>query len=125
MNRIDFENPVLRLTLRSENRLDGFEDMPSADAVGAFFDGLKLNKVNTLTEYLRQLVLQYDQLDRLGNMFLLKARQNADTAVGAEILVQYRAEQSEGANMMLTTKSIYLVFWYSYMTIHIFTAFSN
>jgi len=113
------------LTLCSENRLYRLKDMPSANAVGAFFDGPKLNKVNGLTEYLRQLLPHYAKLDRLRNMLLLKTRQNADSAVGAEIFMQYRAEQTQCANMMLTTKSIYLVFWYIYMTFHIFTAFRN
>lgn len=99
--------------------------MPSANAVGAFFNGLKLNKVNALTEYLRQFLLHHAQLDRFGNMFLLKTRQNTNTAVGAEIFMQYRAKQTKGADMMLTTKLIYLVFWYSYITVHIFTAFSK
>jgi hypothetical protein len=99
--------------------------MPSSDIVIAFFDGLTLHKVNILAEYLRQFIPHFAQFNWFGYVFLLKTDQHADSAVGAEILVQNRAKKTKVANMMLLTKRIYLVFRYRYMTVHIFTAFSK
>jgi hypothetical protein len=57
-------------------------------------------------------------------VLLLKTDQHADSAVGAKIIVQNRAEKPKVANMVLLTKHIYPIFWYRYMGAHIFTAFA-